>query len=83
MANPPSSPEFDWKMFRYVPSLVGAIICIIIFLIMALLHMWQYLRLRKAIIIYVVVGTICTLPLTCPMIQLTICQAKLLAMGPA
>ncbi|KAF2825900.1 RTA1-domain-containing protein [Ophiobolus disseminans] len=59
MANPPSSPEFDWKMFRYVPSLAGAIICLIIFLIMALLHIWQYLRLRKAIIIYIVVGAFC------------------------
>jgi hypothetical protein len=59
MANPPSSPEFDWKMFRYVPSLAGAIICLIIFLIMALLHIWQFLKLRKTIVIYVVIGAFC------------------------
>ncbi|KAF2027425.1 RTA1-domain-containing protein [Setomelanomma holmii] len=59
MANPPSSPEFDWKMYRYVPTLVGAIIALIIFLIMALLHLWQYLKLRKSIIIYVVLGALC------------------------
>jgi len=60
MANPPSSPKFDWKMYRYVPSLAGAIICLIVFLIMALLHIWQFLRLRKAIIIYIFIGAFCT-----------------------
>jgi len=59
MANPPSSPEFDWKMYRYVPSLAGAIICLIIFLIMAFLHVWQFLKLRKAIVLYVVIGAFC------------------------
>jgi hypothetical protein len=59
MANPPSSPEFDWKMFRYVPTLVGAIIALIIFLIMALLHLWHFLRLRQAIVIYVIIGAFC------------------------
>jgi hypothetical protein len=62
MANPPSSPEFDWKMFRYVPSLVGAIICLVTFLILALLHLWQFLKLRKTIIIYIVIGALCTYP---------------------
>jgi hypothetical protein len=66
MANPPSSPEFDWKMFRYVPSLVGAIICVIVFLILALLHLWQFLKLRKAIIIYIVIGAFCTYLLSFP-----------------
>ncbi|KAF1944759.1 RTA1-domain-containing protein [Clathrospora elynae] len=56
MANPPSSPEFDWKMYRYVPSLAGAIVCITIFLIMALLHLYQYFQLKNRIIIFVVIG---------------------------
>ncbi|KAH7067299.1 RTA1 like protein-domain-containing protein [Paraphoma chrysanthemicola] len=59
MANPPSSPKFDWKMYRYVPTLVGAIIALIIFLIMAMLHFWQFLKLRKVIIIYVIIGALC------------------------
>lgn len=60
MANPPSSPEFDWKMYRYVPSLAGAIIALIVFLIMAALHTWQFLKLRKVIILYVIAGAMCT-----------------------
>ncbi|KAF2681538.1 RTA1-domain-containing protein [Lentithecium fluviatile CBS 122367] len=59
MANPPKSKAFDWEMYRYVPSLVGAIIALIIFLIMAMLHTWQWLRSRNHIIIYVVVGALC------------------------
>jgi hypothetical protein len=59
MANPPSTPEFDWKMYRYVPTLVGAIIALIVFLIMAFLHFWQFLKLRKVIIIYVIIGALC------------------------
>ncbi|KAF2126540.1 RTA1-domain-containing protein [Dothidotthia symphoricarpi CBS 119687] len=59
MANPPSSKYFDWKMYRYVPSLVGAIIAMIIFLIMALLHFWQFLKLRNYIVIFVVIGAMC------------------------
>jgi hypothetical protein len=60
MANPPSSPEFDWKMYRYIPTLVGAVIALIIFLIMACLHLWQFLRLRQIVVIYVVIGAFCT-----------------------
>ncbi|KAJ4362299.1 hypothetical protein N0V83_010392 [Neocucurbitaria cava] len=59
MANPPSSPEFDWKMYRYVPSLAGAMIALIIFLIMAILHLHQFFRLKNRIIIFVVVGALC------------------------
>ncbi|CAO2655149.1 Nn.00g102130.m01.CDS01 [Neocucurbitaria sp. VM-36] len=59
MANPPSSPKFDWKMYRYVPSLAGAIIALILFFIMALLHLYQFLRLKNRIIIFVVLGALC------------------------
>jgi hypothetical protein len=59
MANPPKSASFDWKMFRYVPSLVGTIVALIIFLILAMLHAWQWFRSRNHIIIYVVVGALC------------------------
>lgn len=39
---PLSSPEFDWKMYRYTPTLAGAIVALLVFLIMALLHTYQY-----------------------------------------
>jgi hypothetical protein len=58
MANPPSSPGFDWKMYRYIPTLVGAIIALTIFLIMALLHLWQLIRLRQVLIVYVIIGAL-------------------------
>jgi hypothetical protein len=60
MANPPSSPSFDWKMYRYIPSLAGAIAALIIFLILTLLHLWQYLRSRKLIAFLVISGALCT-----------------------
>lgn len=61
MANPPSSPKFDWKMYRYVPSLAGAVICLVVFSIMAFLHLWQFLKLKNRILIFVLIGTLCTL----------------------
>ncbi|KAF1965652.1 RTA1 like protein, partial [Bimuria novae-zelandiae CBS 107.79] len=59
MANPPKSAQFDWAMYRYIPSLAGAIIGMIIFFILSLLLLWQWLRLRNHILIFVLVGTIC------------------------
>lgn len=59
MANPPSSPEFDWKMYRYTPSLAGAIVALIIFLIMAKLHLYQLYKNKNRIIIFVVLGAYC------------------------
>jgi hypothetical protein len=59
MANPPKAKSFDWEMYRYVPTLVGAVIALIIFLVMALLHTWQWFRSRNNIIIYVVLGALC------------------------
>jgi hypothetical protein len=56
MANPPSTSKFDWKMYRYVPSLAGAIAALIIFSIMTLLHTWRFLKHRQAILIYVIIG---------------------------
>ncbi|KAF2111526.1 RTA1 like protein-domain-containing protein [Lophiotrema nucula] len=50
---------FDWKMYRYVPSLIGPIISIVIFSILAGLHLWQLLRTKKKIIVWIVIGTIC------------------------
>jgi hypothetical protein len=59
MANPPSSPKFDWKMYRYVPSLAGAAIALAIFFILTLLHIWRYFTLRSHLVIYVIIGALC------------------------
>lgn len=45
-------------MFRYVPSLVGATVALVIFSIMTMLHVWQFLRSRQVIMIYVIIGAI-------------------------
>jgi hypothetical protein len=60
MANPPSSPEFDWKMYRYVPSLTGAVVALLVFFFMALLHLYQFFKLKNRIVIFVVIGALCT-----------------------
>ncbi|KAJ4990108.1 hypothetical protein SVAN01_04389 [Stagonosporopsis vannaccii] len=59
MANPPSSPEFDWKMYRYVPSLPAAILFLALFFILTLLHMYAYIRHRKSSAICVILGGLC------------------------
>ncbi|KAF2851581.1 RTA1-domain-containing protein [Plenodomus tracheiphilus IPT5] len=59
MANPPSTPEFDWKMYRYTPSLAAAVSSLVFFLLLALLHLYQFLQRRNRIIIFVVIGTLC------------------------
>jgi formate hydrogenlyase subunit 4 len=58
--NPPKSPGFDWEMYRYVPSLAGAIICIIVFFAMAVLHLNKFLRSKNRIIVFLVIGALCT-----------------------
>lgn len=77
MANPPSGPQFDWKMFRYVPTLVGGIIALVIFFIMTLLHLWQFLKVRQSIMIYVLMGALCKLIFVHTRLHLTfLLQAK-------
>lgn len=59
MANPPSTPEFDWKMYRYIPSLPAAILFLILFFILTILHVYAYIRYRKNSTIYVILGGLC------------------------
>lgn len=51
---------FDWQMYRYTPSLIGPIISIIIFSILTALHLWQWLKTRRFIIVWITVGSLCT-----------------------
>ncbi|KAI4652071.1 hypothetical protein J4E93_002268 [Alternaria ventricosa] len=57
--NPPKGPDFDWEMYRYVPSMAGAIVCLVVFFVMALLHSYQFLKSRNRIIVFVVIGALC------------------------
>lgn len=57
--NPPKSAEFDWEMYRYVPSLAGAIVCLVVFFAMAVLHARQFWQSGNRIVVFVVVGALC------------------------
>lgn len=46
-------------MYRYVPSRAGAVVCAVIFFIMTLLHLWQFVKLKNRILIFVVIGALC------------------------
>ncbi|KAJ5024161.1 RTA1 like protein-domain-containing protein [Bipolaris maydis] len=72
--NPPKSPGFDWEMYRYTPSLVGAIICIVVFAAMAALHVLRFFRSKNRIIIFLVIGALSWGPF--------ITQGVLLLVGP-
>lgn len=59
MANPPSGPTFDWKMYRYTPSLAAAALFLSLFSIMTLLHVYSLINHRKTNTIYVILGGLC------------------------
>ncbi|RMZ71212.1 rta1 domain-containing [Pyrenophora seminiperda CCB06] len=58
--NPPKSHGFDWEMYRYTPTLIGATISLVIFIALALLHTYQFLKLRNRIIIFIIIGALST-----------------------
>ena len=68
MANPPSSPSFDWKMYRYTPSLPLAALFLALFSILTLLHVYAYIQHRRTGTIYVIIGGLCKLPLALPLL---------------
>ncbi|KAF2873825.1 RTA1 like protein-domain-containing protein [Massariosphaeria phaeospora] len=51
--------KYDWEMFRYIPSLIGAIISLVIFAILALLYSWQWIKARNHIVILAILTAIC------------------------
>ncbi|EMD65084.1 hypothetical protein GGP41_003731 [Bipolaris sorokiniana] len=57
--NPPKSPGFDWEMYRYTPSLAGAVICIVVFAAMATLHLCRFFKSKNRIIIFLIIGALC------------------------
>jgi hypothetical protein len=54
--------EVDFKLYRYDPSMAAAVIFIILFLVVSVLHLYQMIRTRTWIFIPFVIGGICKLP---------------------
>ena len=52
--------KFDFEMYRYTPSLIGAIVALTVFSGLAALHAWQLYKTkpRQLIILWIVVGAI-------------------------
>ncbi|KAK5173036.1 uncharacterized protein LTR77_003158 [Saxophila tyrrhenica] len=46
MSDDASAGEFDFKLYRYTPSLAGAIISVIVFGVLSGLHLWKLIRHR-------------------------------------
>lgn len=53
-------PEFDFKLYRYTPTLVGAIVAVIVFAILTAVHFWRLMRARSFYFIPFLVGGVCT-----------------------
>ncbi|KAK3208878.1 hypothetical protein GRF29_69g24093 [Pseudopithomyces chartarum] len=58
MANPPKNSTFDWEMYRYVPSLPGATLGIVVFFVPTLVLSWQWFRARNSVLVFVIIGTL-------------------------
>lgn len=52
----------DFRLYRYDPSMAAAVIFVILFLIVTVLHFYQMMRTRTWILIPFVLGGICMLP---------------------
>ncbi|KAM0186721.1 hypothetical protein ACHAPI_011571 [Fusarium lateritium] len=46
MADTSSSNDFDFKLYRYDPSLPAAIVSVVVFAILTVLHIWRLFRVR-------------------------------------
>ena len=55
-----SDNSYDWKYYRYDPSLVAALIFIVLFILTASFHLYQLVRTRTWYFIPLVVGGFCT-----------------------
>lgn len=61
--------EYEFKFYHYDPSMVGAVIFTIAFLITTSLHSYQLLRTRTWFMIPMVVGGFCMCPMSFPYSQ--------------
>lgn len=54
------SPEFDFQLYRYTPSLAGAIIAVVVFAALTSIHFWRLMRARAFYFTAFLVGGVCT-----------------------
>jgi hypothetical protein len=59
-----AADHVDFKLYRYNPSMAAAVIFIILFLLVTVLHTYQMLRTRTWIFIPFVIGGVCKIPTT-------------------
>lgn len=52
-------PEFDFKLYRYTPSLIGAAVTAVVFGALTSLHFWRMLRARASYFTPFLIGGVC------------------------
>ena len=53
------APEFDFKLYRYIPSLEASIVAIVVFAILTSVHFWRLLRARAFYFTPFLIGGVC------------------------
>jgi hypothetical protein len=61
-AAPSSNSDFDFKLYRYTPSLPAAIVAVVVFFTLTCLHIWRLTRTRAFYFIAFSVGGACKMP---------------------
>ncbi|KAF4341500.1 Rtm1p [Fusarium beomiforme] len=64
MADSSSSETFDFKLYRYDPSLPAAVVSVVVFSILSVLHVWRLFRVRAYYFTPFVIGGFCRLALS-------------------
>lgn len=59
----PEAERIEWEYYRYHPSLVAAIIFVVLFFITTGIHLFQLLRWRTWYFIPLVIGGFCKFPI--------------------
>lgn len=69
MANNTQDPDmsapgaaFDFKLYRYTPSLAAAIVGAVVFAVLTILHTWRLRRVRAYYFIPFTIGGLCSYP---------------------
>lgn len=62
MADATNPDAFDFKLYRYDPSLPAAIVSVVVFAILTVLHTWRLFRVRAYYFTAFTIGGICMSP---------------------
>lgn len=54
-----TTPAFDFKLYRYEPSLIAAIIFVVVFAVLTLLHVWRLYNTRAFYFTAFTIGGVC------------------------